>query len=95
MRLRKPHLQDNLPTQLCILCNRAFCVDHKGKEDGVCEVNHETYYRNHPQAQGHLYRNYEDWKKDEQRIIDEESGDEGKGVVGETESETLGRRGNV
>jgi hypothetical protein len=91
MRLRKPHLKDTLPTQLCLLCNRAFCVDHKGKEDGVCEINHETYYRNHPAAQEYLYRTYEDWKKDqEQMIIDEMSGNEGE----EKRKEPLGRHHN-
>jgi hypothetical protein len=94
MRLRKSHLKDNLPNQLCLLCCRAFCVDHKGKEDGVCEINHETYYYKHPAAHGHLYRTYEDWKKDhEQLVIDEMSGNEGEVVVaGETESEVLGRQ---
>ncbi|KAJ5121268.1 uncharacterized protein N7515_009229 [Penicillium bovifimosum] len=97
MRLRKPHLKDNLPTQLCLLCTRAFCVDHKGSEDGVCEIDHETYYRNHPAAQEYLYRTYEDWKKDgEQMMVDEMSGNEAELVVdrGETESEALGRHGN-
>ena len=89
MRLRKPHLQDNLPNQLCVLCNRAFCVDHKGNEDGVCEINHETYYRNHPDAQAYLYRTYEDWKKDyEQLMIDEMSGNEGETGVGKKERES-------
>ncbi|KAL5040863.1 hypothetical protein BDW71DRAFT_201829 [Aspergillus fruticulosus] len=60
MRLRKPHLKDTL----CVLCSRPFCVDHKGKENGVSEINHETYYRNHPATQKYLYRTYEDWKKD-------------------------------
>jgi hypothetical protein len=94
MRLRKPYLIDKLPTQLCLLCNRAFCVDHKGKEDGVCEINHETYYRNHPAAQEYLYRTYEDWKKDsEQVMVDEMSGNEGEVEVGKTENEVLGRDG--
>jgi hypothetical protein len=82
MRLKNPQLKDTLPTQLCLLCDRAFCVDHKGKEDGVCEINHETYYRNHPAARKHLYRTYEDWQKDnEQMMIDEASDNEGKVVV--------------
>jgi hypothetical protein len=77
MRLRKPDLKGKLPNQLCLLCDRPFCVDHKGKEDGTCEINHETYYRNHPALQGHIYRTYEDWEKDyEQMTIDEASGDE-------------------
>ncbi|KAL4876209.1 hypothetical protein BJY04DRAFT_200356 [Aspergillus karnatakaensis] len=72
MRLRKPHLKDTLPIQLCVLCNRHFCVDHKGKEDGVCEINHETYYHKHRGIQKYLYRTYEDWKNDhDQRVIDE------------------------
>jgi hypothetical protein len=95
MRLRKPHLKDTLPTQLCLLCDRTFCVDHKGKEDGVCEINHETYYRNHPAAQKYLYRTYEDWKgESEQMMIDEMSGNEGEVVVGRKEREPLGRHHN-
>lgn len=87
MRLKKPHLQDTLPTQICLLCDRAFCVDHKGKEDGVCEINHRTYYHNHPAAQNYLYRTYEDWKKDyTEMMADEMSGNEGEAVVGEGKS---------
>lgn len=87
MRLKKPHLKDSLPTQLCLLCDRAFCVDHKGKEEGVCEINHETYYRNHPAAQGYLYRTYEDWKRDyKQMMVDETWGDEKEVVVGQKEN---------
>ncbi|CEL05807.1 hypothetical protein ASPCAL06921 [Aspergillus calidoustus] len=83
MRLRKPHLKDTRPIQLCVLCNRSFCVDHKGKEDGVCEINHETYYRNHPAAQKYLYRSYEDWKKvSEQIMIKEMSVKEESAVQG-------------
>ena len=93
MRLRKPHLKDNLPTQLCVLCSRAFCIDHKGKEDGVCEINHETYYRHHPEAQGYLYRTYEDWKKDGEQVMVDEMENEGEVVEGKTEGEILGRHG--
>ncbi|KAL3473604.1 hypothetical protein BJX99DRAFT_233193 [Aspergillus californicus] len=81
MRERKPYLRDKLPTQLCVLCNRSFCVDHKGKEDGVCEINHLSYYRNHPAAQGHLYRTYGEWLKDHEQMIDECSEKE-EAVVG-------------
>jgi hypothetical protein len=85
MRLRKPHLKDSLPTKICLLCERAFCVDHKGKEEDVCEINHETYYRNHPAAQEYLYRKYEDWQRDgEDMMVDEMSGDEV--VVGRKEN---------
>ena len=69
MRLRKPELKDKLPKQLCLLCDRPFCIDHKGSEDGVCEINHETYYRNHPALHGRLYRTYEDWRKDHEQIM--------------------------
>ncbi|RMJ26579.1 hypothetical protein PHISP_02571 [Aspergillus sp. HF37] len=93
MRLRKPHLKDNPPTQLCLLCDRAFCVDHKGKEEGVCEIDHETYYRNHPAAQEYLYRTYDDWKKDhEQMMVDEMSENEREAMVGRKENESLGRK---
>jgi hypothetical protein len=97
MRLKNPQLKDTLPTQLCLLCDRAFCVDHKGKEDGVCEINHETYYRNHPAARKHLYRTYEDWQKDnEQMMIDEASDNEGKVVVVvRKESDPSGRTPHV
>ncbi len=89
MRLRKPQLKDTLPTKLCLLCDRAFCVDHKGKQEGVCEINHETYYRNHPADQKYLYRRYEDWKKDhDEAMADEASGDDGEVevVVGRNEN---------
>ncbi|PVH70652.1 hypothetical protein DL98DRAFT_521501 [Cadophora sp. DSE1049] len=88
MRLKKPHLKDNPPTQLCLLCDRAFCVDHKGKEEDVCEINHETYYRNHPAAQKYLYRTYEDWESGyKQMMVDETSGDEREVVVGRKEND--------
>ena len=81
MRMRKPHLKDKLPIQRCVLCDRPFCVDHKGKQEGVCEINHEAYYRNHPGDQKYLYRSYEDWKKDyDQKLIDEASGDDGEKI---------------
>jgi hypothetical protein len=60
VRFRKTHLKDNLPNKTRLLCNRAFCVDHKETEEGVCEINHESYYRNHPGDQKILYRMYEE-----------------------------------
>ena len=33
--------------QKCLLCNRNFCEKHKGTDEGVCEVNHGTYYQRH------------------------------------------------
>jgi hypothetical protein len=62
MRLRKPRLQDTLPIELCVLCNRPFCAKHKGIRDGVCEINHLTYYYKHPGAEN-IYRTYEDWRR--------------------------------
>lgn len=77
MRKRKPHLTDTLPIQRCVLCNRPFCADHKGEHNGVCEIDHVSYYRNHPALQNYLYRTYEDWRKGhEQVIVDEMSGNE-------------------
>lgn len=52
MRIGRPEKHGDrpaAPTQLCLLCDRNYCNDHKGNEDGVCEINHTTYYRNHPQ----------------------------------------------
>jgi hypothetical protein len=46
-------------------------------------LNRETYYRNHPTDQKYLYRTYEDWMKDcEQMMADETSGNERQAVVG-------------
>ena len=86
MRLRKPYLKDTLPTKLCLLCDRPFCVDHKGKQEGVCEINHVAYYRNHPAKQTYLYRTYEDWKKDYDEAMAEGSGDDGEVVVERNEN---------
>lgn len=88
MRSRKPDLKDKLPNQLCLLYDRPFCIDHKGIENGICEINHETYYRRHPALQENIYRTYEDWKKDhEQMVIDEASGIERQARVGSTKGE--------
>jgi hypothetical protein len=32
----------------CLLCNRAFCDAHKGRFQGTCEANHQTYAHDHP-----------------------------------------------
>ena len=55
MRDRNPATHGTLPKtdvdQTCLLCDRNFCEKHKGKEEGVCEIYHETYYRkHHPQT---------------------------------------------
>lgn len=63
MRSRNPHLQDALPNKQCLLCNRPYCVSHKGTRDGICEINHWTYKYRHPDA-ANIYRTYEDWRKD-------------------------------
>ncbi|KAL7808737.1 hypothetical protein V8C44DRAFT_335230 [Trichoderma aethiopicum] len=79
MRVRKPHLQDKPPVMLCLLCDRPFCDEHKGKQYGVCEVNHVTYYRNHPERRNEIYRTYDDWKKDyDEMMLGEMSADEGR-----------------
>ena len=52
MRSRRPQVHgDRAPANVdktCLLCNRPFCKTHKGKEPGVCEINHFTYYYKHP-----------------------------------------------
>lgn len=47
MNSRKPTIQVG-GSATCLLCNKVFCERHKGKEEGVCETNHVSYYRNHP-----------------------------------------------
>lgn len=42
---RQPQLPQYGPSKLCLLCDNLFCAKHKGKDEGVCEINHETYYR--------------------------------------------------
>ena len=38
---------------VCLLCDRPYCQLHKAKEeDGVCEINHQTYYAKHPGESG-------------------------------------------
>jgi len=41
----KPQWAQDGPSKLCLLCDNLFCAKHKGKDEGVCEINHETYYR--------------------------------------------------
>lgn len=31
----------------CSLCRRFYCENHKSREEGVCEINHQTYYFRH------------------------------------------------
>ncbi|WQF84031.1 hypothetical protein CDEST_09045 [Colletotrichum destructivum] len=42
-------------TQRCLLCNRDFCNEHRGNEESVCEINHQTYFRQHPDLHGKIY----------------------------------------
>ena len=74
MRVRKPYLQDTLPIELCVLCNRPFCANHKGIRDGVCEIDHVTYYYKHPDAEN-IYRTYEDWRSN---VEEWEGGEDGE-----------------
>ncbi|EJT70139.1 hypothetical protein GGTG_12312 [Gaeumannomyces tritici R3-111a-1] len=41
------HLETQGPVRDCILCARKYCEEHKGKDEGVCEINHQTYWDNH------------------------------------------------
>ncbi|KAF7883703.1 uncharacterized protein EAF02_005623 [Botrytis sinoallii] len=48
--------------QHCLLCNRIFCATHKAVENNtICEINHQSYFRNHPQLHGTgtIFRNME------------------------------------
>ncbi|KAI9237873.1 MAG: hypothetical protein BYD32DRAFT_415350 [Podila humilis] len=45
------------PLRRCLLCNKTYCASHGSPsyanptpdmEDGVCEINHHTYFRKHP-----------------------------------------------
>ncbi len=42
----KPLKQQLTPAKTCQLCSNHFCENHKGKDSGVCEIEHETYYNN-------------------------------------------------
>ncbi|ORY99749.1 hypothetical protein BCR41DRAFT_363689 [Lobosporangium transversale] len=57
MAMRKgvaKHYQE--PVRHCMLCNKMFCDSHKSPSqptdgdggEGVCEINHSTYYRKRP-----------------------------------------------
>jgi hypothetical protein len=54
MRERKPVKSEGI-LQTCLLCDRDFCEMHKGTELQVCEINHISYYRNHPQLHDGIY----------------------------------------
>jgi hypothetical protein len=54
MRERKPVKSEGI-LQTCLLCDRDFCEMHKGAELQVCEINHISYYRNHPQLHHGIY----------------------------------------
>lgn len=43
MRIKKPFWKQTGLSRVCLLCNNPFCEFHKGEEDGVCEINHDTY----------------------------------------------------
>lgn len=53
MRERKPTQKETGPIETCLLCNRCYCEAHKSPDQPqVCEVNHFSYYRNHPTYRG-------------------------------------------
>jgi hypothetical protein len=53
MRSNNPENHASLKTigevQTCLLCDRNYCKKHSGTEEGVCEINHRSYYKNHPE----------------------------------------------
>ncbi|KAJ8070715.1 hypothetical protein OCU04_001086 [Sclerotinia nivalis] len=86
----------------CILCLRPFCPQHKEREvKEVCEINHDTYYRRHPDIVGifpsmvELERAPEQEKKrekraQEQKIRDLETKEDVKVKQGDVNSEATG-----
>lgn len=58
MRFKKDSQYETGNVNHCVLCNRDFCEAHKSSEhpEQVCEIVHESYYRNHSQIGG-IYRN--------------------------------------
>lgn len=45
------HLQELTDLCACLLCGRDFCNKHNGHEEDECEINHDTYYKNHKQLE--------------------------------------------
>lgn len=63
MRERKPSHKEQGQVQDCVLCNRDYCESHKSADQpGVCEINHHTYYKNHPDIQA-IYPSLELWEQ--------------------------------
>lgn len=54
MRERKSGESEGI-LQTCLLCDRGFCEMHKGVDLQVCEINHISYYQNHPQLHHGIY----------------------------------------
>lgn len=61
MRTRRPSLVQEGPSITCILCCRLYCPTHAAingtvNYENVCEINHETYYKNHKyQSQAEIF----------------------------------------
>ncbi|KAF2281167.1 uncharacterized protein EI97DRAFT_429229 [Westerdykella ornata] len=77
MRTRNPRKHGGLVTegevQTCLLCNRDFCATHKGKFDGICEINHASYFWNHQELRG-IYPSLEARQKaleEMQKVLEE------------------------
>lgn len=51
MRRTRPEKHSSLVSggiiRRCLLCCRDYCDGHNGHEEDVCEINHETYFRDH------------------------------------------------
>jgi len=41
--------------QLCLLCNRNYCNEHRGEDEGVCENNNKTYWTRHHMDSPDIY----------------------------------------
>lgn len=55
MRKTRPQKHTSLVSgskiRTCLLCCRDFCDKHNGDDKDVCEIKHDTYYRNHRHLQ--------------------------------------------
>jgi len=47
MAKKRLDIKGGVATTRCLLCNRTYCDVHKGEAEGVCEINHYTYFKNH------------------------------------------------
>ena len=70
MRRNNPKKHSGLetvgPCCMCLLCDRDFCKSHGDIPSEVCENNHISYCRNHPQMT-HIFPSLDAYKKAHER----------------------------